>query len=112
MNPSYFAVFFLLIVIFISLRNRKNEETAFVMKRRKKGRTSTMASVVERFINKECIVYTLGGYQISGVIEGTADGWVTVNDSGNVEVLNLDYIVRVREYPKNKKGKKKSIVSD
>ena len=28
------------------------------------------------------------------------------------EIINLDFIVRIREFPKNKKGKKKSVVLD
>ena len=28
------------------------------------------------------------------------------------DVINLDYIIRVREYPKNKKGKRSAIVTD
>ena len=31
---------------------------------------------------------------------------------GKIEALNLDFVIRIREYPKNKKGKKKSIVLD
>ena len=28
------------------------------------------------------------------------------------EILNLDFVIRIREYPRNKKGKKKSVVVD
>ena len=29
-----------------------------------------------------------------------------------LEAINLDFVIRIREYPKNKKGKKKSVVLD
>ena len=38
--------------------------------------------------------------------------FLAVENKGNLEAVNLDYITRIREYPKNKKGKKKSIVLD
>lgn len=31
---------------------------------------------------------------------------------GKIEVLNLDFVIRIREYPRNKNGKKKAIVVD
>ena len=35
-----------------------------------------------------------------------------VEKDGKIEALNLDFVIRIREYPRNKKGKKKSIVLD
>ena len=40
------------------------------------------------------------------------DGGVLIDNNGSIEVLNMDFIVRIREYPKNKKGKDKSVVLD
>ena len=31
---------------------------------------------------------------------------------GKIEAINLDFVIRIREYPRNKKGKKKSVVLD
>jgi len=35
-----------------------------------------------------------------------------VEKNGTVEAINLDFVIRIREFPKNKKGKKKSVVLD
>ena len=35
-----------------------------------------------------------------------------VEKNGTVEAINLDFVIRIREFPKNKKGKKKSLVLD
>lgn len=29
-----------------------------------------------------------------------------------MEAINLDFVIRIREYPKNKKGKKKTVALD
>ena len=69
-----------------------------------------MNELLEKYIVRECIVYTLGDSQITGTITALKDGWLNIADKlGNEEVLNLEYIVRVRDIPLNKNGKKKAI---
>lgn len=70
----------------------------------------------KRFIAQECVVYTLSpGGGVASVIECVAeeigDGWVRISqDEGNNEsIVNIDNIIRIREYPRNKNGKKKII---
>ena len=71
-----------------------------------------MKELAKRFIDKECLIYSFNSNQLEGVIKEVTDGAVLVEKSGTVEAVNLDFIVRIREYPKNKKGRKKSIVLD
>ena len=35
-----------------------------------------------------------------------------VEMGGKTEAINLDFVIRIREYPRNKNGKKKSVVFD
>ena len=37
---------------------------------------------------------------------------VVVEKDGDENVVNLDYVIRLREYPKNKKGKRKTVIAD
>ena len=37
---------------------------------------------------------------------------ILIEEKDNLQIINPDYIVRIREYPKNKKGKKKSVILD
>ena len=37
---------------------------------------------------------------------------VIENTSGELEVVNLDFVTRIRQYPRKKNGKKKSLVLD
>ena len=70
-----------------------------------------MTELIANYIGKECIIYTMNS-QIAGTIEGENNGWISVNDGRTSDIINVDYIMRIREYPRNKKGKKKEIVFD
>ena len=70
-----------------------------------------MYELAQNFIEKECIIYTFNS-QITGVIKQVNDGGILIENSGNTEALNFYFIVRIREYPRNKNGKKKSVVID
>lgn len=105
----------ILCVLFLLIRhNRMRDEQALrqvIRKRRKKGKRE-MSEFVKGFIGKECLLYTMNSGQITGVIKSVSDGAALLETKDGAEVVNLDYIVRIREYPKNKNGKKKSMVLD
>ena len=72
-----------------------------------------MKALAERFIDKECLIFSFdGSHQYEGVIKEVTDGAILVEKDGKTEVLNLDFVIRIREYPRNKNGKKKSVVLD
>ena len=67
----------------------------------------------KKFIDKDCLIYSFdGGHQYEGVIKEVTDGAILIEKDGKVEAINLEFVMRIREYPKNKKGKKKSLVLD
>ncbi len=71
-----------------------------------------MKELAKQFIGKECIVYTVTSTDsnIQGVIKEIDDGGMVVEKkSGELEIINLDFVTRIREYPRNKNGKKKII---
>ena len=72
-----------------------------------------MKELAKRFIDKECIISSFdGNHQYEGVLKEVTDGAILMEKDGKIEALNLDFVIRIREYPGNKKGKKKSIVLD
>ena len=72
-----------------------------------------MKELAQRFIDKECLIYSFdGSHQYQGIIKEVMDGAILVEKDGKIEMLNLDFVIRIREYPKNKNGKKKSVVLD
>lgn len=76
----------------------------------------TIEQAFERFLYKDVLVYTIssgGSVQavIDCVLEEIGEGWVKISqdDGSNESIVNIDNIIRIREYPKNKNGKKKLV---
>lgn len=72
-----------------------------------------MIELAKRFIGKDCLIYAFdSSHQVSGVIKEVSNSAILIQNGETLEAVNLDFIIRIREFPKNKKGKKKSIVID
>lgn len=71
-----------------------------------------MKELATKFIDKECLIYSFNGNQYQGIIKEISDSAMLIENGGTIEVINLDFVLRIREFPKNKKGKKKSVVLD
>ena len=115
MNPSaYIPIVVLWIIIFIMYRNRRKAVIIRkIIEKRKSGGNIEMKELAAKFIEKECIIYSFdGSHQYEGVIKEVTDGAILVEKDGKIEVLNLDFVIRIREYPRNKNGKKKAVVLD
>ena len=105
----YIPIFLMLVIILIIQRNEKITIKNIIKKRQSEDKK--MYELAQNFIEKECIIYTFNS-QITGVIKQVNEGGILIENSGNTEALNFDFIVRIREYPRNKNGKKKSVVID
>ena len=113
MNPStYILIIMLWIIIFIMLRNSKSAIAKKIIKKRKMEGNTEMKELAKKFIDKECLIYSFNSNQFEGVIKEVTEGAILVEKGGTVEAINLDFVIRIREFPKNKKGKKKSVVLD
>lgn len=70
-----------------------------------------MIELAKRFIGKECIIYAFdSNHQFEGVIKEVSDGAILIEKEQKLEAINLDFVIRIREYPRDKKGKKKSLI--
>ena len=70
-----------------------------------------MLELAKRFVGKDCIISAFdSNHQFDGIIKEVTDGAVLIEKDGKLEAINLDFVIRIREYPRNKKGKKKAIV--
>lgn len=112
MNSAWIIFF----VLFIVLLYQKQEEILVVVRkhlRKKRGKTD-MTALIERYIGKECLIYTCtSSSQITGTIKSCNEGWLEIeNSNGQCDLINCEYIMRIREYPRNKKGKKKGVILD
>ena len=111
--PLYLCCLLPLIIVLITeLRSDKNIIVKKIIDKKKKG-VIKMYELAQRFIGKECLIYTMSSSlsgNISGIVSEVKDGWLVLTNGDNSEIINLEYVVRIREYPRNKNGKKKVIV--
>ena len=109
------AVFLLVIIPWIT-RRRKLAAVRHILNQKKQNKENReMKELAKRFIGEECIIYTVASDSgsIQGVIKEVADGGMIIDrKSGEREIINLDFVTRIRQYPRKKNGKKKDVVLD
>ena len=74
-----------------------------------------MKELAKRFVGQECIIYTITSNDgsVQGVIKEVTDsGMLIEKKTGKLEIVNLEFVTRIREYPRKKNGKKQSVVLD
>lgn len=110
----YMPIIMLWIIIFVMFRSRRKAAILRkIIEKRRTGGNREMKELAAKFIDKECLIYSFdGSHQYQGIIREIVDGAILVENGGAVEAINLDFVIRIREYPKDKKGKKKSVVLD
>ena len=114
-NYGLWIVIFVFFIILPALRSRTRRRAAasrLIRKKRKRG-IDLMNKIVMSYVGKECLIYTMSSTEIvTGVVEAMEDGWITVRsfDGQTTEAVNAEYVTRIKEYPKNKNGKRKAIV--
>ena len=107
-------------VLIIFLCIRKKRRTAAVAwqiqnRRKQNGETLVMRELAQQFIGEECIIYTITSNDgsVQGVIKEINDGGMIIErNSGEREIVNLDFVTRIREYPRKKNCKKKGVILD
>lgn len=112
MKYYYFIILFLLF-LYLTKRKRKLTIIRKMIKNRNSEVTKKMKELAKNFIGKDCIIYAFdNGHQFSGIIKEVSDSAILVENNGSLEAINLDFVIRIREYPKDKNGKRKSVVLD
>lgn len=118
MDSLYLILLALLLLVIIPwiMRRRRLAAIRHILNRKKQNKEkSVMKELAKRFVGEECIVYTITSYDggIQGVIKEVDDGGIVIEKkTGEKEIINLDFVARIREYPRNKNGKKKGIILD
>ena len=109
------AVFLLVILPMIARRQRLAAVRHILNRKKLNKESSAMKELAKRFIGEECIIYTITSSDgsVQGVIKEVGDGGMVVEKtSGELEIINLDFVTRIRQYPRKKNGKKKNILLD
>lgn len=108
----WFVIFVCIILPAIARRKRVKAYAAIKIAKRKRKHLNDeekakMNEIIQKFIGKECIISTINSESVSvqGTIEEINGGWITVTHDGTEEMINVDYIVKIKEYPRKKKNK-------
>ncbi len=108
------AVFLFVIIPWIT-RRRKLAAVRHILNQKKQNKENReMKELAKRFIGEECIIYTITSNDgsVQGVIKEIDDGGMVIEKTGELEIINLDFVTRIREYPRKKNGRKKGVVLD
>ena len=109
------ALFLLVIIPWIMRQGRLAAVRHILNQKKQNKENSEMKELAKRFIGEECIIYTITSNEgsIQGIIKEIDDGGMVIErNSGEREIVNLDFVTRIRQYPRKKNGKKKDIVLD
>ncbi|MBE6634743.1 MAG: hypothetical protein E7617_00895 [Ruminococcaceae bacterium] len=112
MHTYTIPIIMLLIIILATHRRNNSMVAAKIIKKKSKKENGKMTELAKRFIDKDCILYTFNGTQIVGIIKEVTDSAILIENKESMEAINAEFVVRIREYPRDKKGKKKSVVLD
>ena len=109
---SYLVIIAVLIIFFCFRRRRRTAVVAWqILNQRKQNKENVvMKELAKQFIGEECIIYTITSNEgsIQGIIKEIDDGGMVIErNSGEREIVNLDFVTRIRQYPRKKNGKKK-----
>ena len=107
-----------ILIVFLCIM--KKQRTAAVIwqiqnRRKQNGEILVMKELAKQFVGKECIIYTITSNDgsVQGVIKDIdGGGRIIERNSGEREIVNLDFVTRIREYPRKKNGKKKGVILD
>ena len=108
-------ILFLVILPLFARRKRAAAVRQFLNRKKQNKERNEMKELAKRFIGEACIIYTITSNEgsIQGIIKEIDDGGLVIEKTtGETEIVNLDFVTRIREYPRKKNGKKKSIVLD
>lgn len=110
-NYIWIALFILVLVLLRKRRMARIAAIRHIKNKNQNKENEAMRESAKQFIGKDCIVYTVSGSDgtIKGTVkEVTGDGMIIERADGK-EAVNLEYVTRIREWPRNAKGKKKQI---
>ena len=73
----------------------------------RRQQNSEMKELAKRFIGEECIIYTITSNDgsVHGVLKEIDEGGMVIEKkTGELEIINLDFVTHIRQYPRKKKG--------
>lgn len=100
MNNGLIGVYLVIIlaIVMALLRNRRQMMRKIILRKKHSNREGfRMTEAIKRFLGKECVVYTFENNAVKGVIEAEEDGWLRIQTKKGTQLVNPDFVSRIRE---------------
>lgn len=114
MNLYYLMFVAMFLVVFAILQARKRKIAAIISHRKnnKKEEMLKMKELAQKFIGKDCLVYTVTSDAncVKGNITEVTDSGLLIENDGIFQAVNIEYVTRICEWPRKKNGKKKAVL--
>lgn len=115
MNSYYWLICVALLVLILAIALQQRRKNAAIVNHRRNHKNkemSQMKELAEKFIGKECLIYTIASdtNSANGTVKEVTDNGILIEYKGELQAVNLEYVTKIKEWPKNSKGKKKSVV--
>lgn len=68
-----------------------------------------MKELISRFIEKDVLIKLLDG-RADGILREVTDNGIVLENNNKMQIINLEYVMKICEYPYNKKGKRASVI--
>lgn len=98
MNNAFFPVFMLFFILYLSTQDKMQR---LIITKRKENKEK-MFEAAKKFIGKKCVVYTFDSNCIGGTVKEVTNGAILLEKKGNEEIINLDFVMRIKESPEKK----------
>ncbi len=105
MEPAVFIGVFLPLFVLLLEQEQAGAhlKTIQIIKRKRNGGIKPMNESIRQFVGKNCLIYTYNS-QLTGIVVSVEDHWMTIKTKNASELVNLDYISRIREFPVKKQA--------
>ena len=109
MNNDWIIFFLIFLVFFMLYLNNKEADKYIEAKIRRRKGDKEMQELAKRLLGKDVFINTVASGTVDGILKEVVDNSIVIEKEGNESFVNLDYVIRIREYPMNKMGKRKII---
>ena len=108
----YFIFIIMFFMVYLPKKRRKRYvSNRLIMRKRMinmgKNWRKEMKELAQRFMGKDVYVKLLDG-NADGIVKEVTDSGIVLENKDNLQVINLDYVMKIREYP-YKNGKRATL---
>lgn len=68
-----------------------------------------LTELAKQYTGEDCLIQTIHS-QIEGTVKEVSKNTITIEKNNEDQIINLNYVIRIRKHPRNKKGKKKFLI--